>query len=132
MAVETMEKSVRTPVRRTEPTWSDRVYRPNVDIMESAHELTLRADLPGTAANGIEVNFENGLLTIVGKVRMRQPDQATYLMREYGVGNFHRAFEVSEAVDASKISADFAQGVLTLHLPKVEALKPRRIKVTAA
>lgn len=131
MAVETMEENVNTPVRRTEPTWSDRVYRPNVDILESAHELTLRVDLPGAAADGIEVDFEKGLLTIVGKVRTRQKDPMDYLMREYGVGNFHRAFEVSEAIDASKISADFTLGVLTLHLPKVEAIKPRRIKVTA-
>lgn len=131
MTTEMLEKETATPVRGSEPTWSDRYYRPNVDIVETATELTLIADMPGAEAKSIEINFENGLLNIVGKVRTRQPEETCYLSREYGVGGFRRSFEVSEAIDASKITAEFAHGVLTLHLPKVEAVKPRKIKVTA-
>ena len=50
-------------------------------------------------------------------------------MQEYGVGDYFRTFQVSEAVNAAKISAQYADGVLTLHLPKVEAVKPRKIAV---
>ena len=52
-----------------------------------------------------------------------------FLLHEYGVGDYYRTFQVSEAIDAGKISADYADGVLTLHLPKAEALKPRKIAV---
>ncbi len=131
MPTEMLEKEVAAPVRGSEPTWSDRYYRPNVDIVESAQELTLFADMPGAEAGSIEVHFENGMLGIIGKVRTRQPEETCYLSREYGVGGFRRSFEVSEAIDASKITAEFSHGVLTLHLPKVEAVKPRKIKVTA-
>ena len=52
------------------------------------------------------------------------------LLREYGVGDYYRSFQVSEAIDAGKISAEYADGVLTLHLPKAEAVKPRKIAVS--
>ena len=130
MTTEMLEKEVAAPVRGSEPTWSDRCYRPNVDIVETPHELTLIADMPGAAANSIEVNFDKGLLAITGKVRTRQPEETCFLSREFGVGGFRRSFEVSEVIDATKITAEFAHGVLTLHLPKVEAIKPRKIKVS--
>ena len=61
----------------------------------------------------------------------RQEAQGPYLRQEYGVGDFYRTFRVSEQIDASRISAQYAAGGLTLHLPKVEAVKPRKIKVAA-
>ena len=59
----------------------------------------------------------------------RQDEDHEYLLREYGTGDYYRTFQVSEAVDASKITADYSDGVLTLHLPKTEAVKPRKIEV---
>ncbi len=59
----------------------------------------------------------------------RQSEQTRYLLREYGVGDFYRTFRVGEQVDASRIAAEFVDGVLTLHLPKVDAAKPRKIAV---
>ncbi len=56
---------------------------------------------------------------------------SAYLLREYGVGDFYRTFRVSEQIDASRIEAEYADGVLKLHLPKVEAVKPRKITVKA-
>jgi len=130
MTTEMLEKEVAAPVRGSEPTWSDRYYRPNVDIVETPHELTLFADMPGAEANSIEINFDKGLLAITGKVRTRQREDTCFCSREYGVGGFRRSFEVSEAIDAAKITAEFTHGVLTLHLPKIEAVKPRKIKVS--
>jgi len=106
-------------------------YRPNVDIYELPEELVVLADVPGTSNDQIDINFEDGILTIHAKVTQRQSAQGAYNRREYGVGDFYRTFKVSEQIDASRIGAEYFAGVLTLHLPKIEAAKPRKIKVNA-
>ena len=106
-------------------------YRPNVDIYELPEELVVLADVPGTSNDQIDINFEDGILTIHAKVTPRQTAQGPYNRREYGVGDFYRTFKVSEQIDASRIGAEYSAGVLTLHLPKIEAAKPRKIKVNA-
>lgn len=116
-------------VASAEHTRCGRFYRPSVDILERAEELVVLADVPGTAAEDIDVDFEDGTLTIHAKVKPRQDDNTEYLLHEYGVGDYYRTFQVSEAIDPSKISADLVDGVLTLHLPKTEATKPRKISV---
>ena len=114
-----------------EQTRSGTYYRPNVDILERPEELVVLADIPGASGEDIDINFEDGTLTMYAKVKPRQPDDTEYLVREYGVGDFYRTFRVSEAVDASQIAAEYTDGVLTLHLPKAEAAKPRKIEVKA-
>ncbi len=123
-----MEKRPETASGTVERIRSGRVYRPNVDICESDDELTLFADMPGTSSDGIEINFENGTLAIHGKVEARQQGRES-LLREYGIGDFYRSFQVDESVASDRISAEYADGVLILHLPKVEAAKPRKIAV---
>ncbi len=110
-------------------TGCGRCYRPQVDILEQADELIVLADVPGAHADTIDVKFEDGTLSIHAAVEPRQACDQTYLLREYGVGDFYRTFTVSEAIDASKITADYAGGVITLRLPKTEATKPRKIAV---
>lgn len=106
-------------------------YSPRVDIAETENELLLYADLPGVAAEHLDVQFENRELTIQGKVAPRHENgQLAY--SEYGVGDFHRTFTIGEQIDTTKISAELKNGVLTLHLPKVEEVKPRRIEVQAS
>ena len=129
MAEKPIETSATTDVVERERTRSGRHYRPHVDILEHADELTVLADMPGVKADAIDIHFENGALTIYGKVDERQAAETEYLMQEYGVGDFSRTFQVSEHVDAARITAEYADGVLTLHLPKVEAAKPRKITV---
>ena len=115
-------------VRGVEHTRGGTYYRPNVDILERGDELIVMADVPGTSAEQISIDFEDGTLTIHAKVPTRDaPDE--YLAREYGIGDYYRTFRVSEAIDASKISAGYADGVLTLHLPKTEAVRARKISV---
>jgi HSP20 family molecular chaperone IbpA len=104
-------------------------YRPNVDIIEKENELLLQADIPGVKAEQIEINYERGQLSIVGRVKPRQKPETAYLLREYGVGDFVRTFQVGEGIDAGKIEAEVRNGVLTLHLPKTEAMKARTIPV---
>ena len=112
-----------------EMTRSGRFYRPSVDIVETTDELIVLADVPGARGDQIDVRFEDGMLTIHAKVEPRQDPATEYVLREYGVGDFFRTFQVSEAIAADKISAEYAAGVLKLHLPKAEAVKPRKISV---
>jgi HSP20 family molecular chaperone IbpA len=84
--------------------------------------------VPGARSEDIEINFEDGALTIYAKVNER-PTAGPVLLREYGVGDFRRTFRVSEQIDASRISAQCNNGVLTLHLPKAERARPRKIQV---
>ena len=112
-----------------EPTRSGPVFRPNVDILEKQDELVVLADVPGAKADAIDIEFENGTLTIHARVEPRQDENVQWLLREYETGDFLRTFRVSEDIDASKIHAEYADGVLTLHLPKSDASRPRKIPV---
>jgi HSP20 family protein len=104
-------------------------YVPNVDILETPEKYVLRADVPGARAESVSVNFERGTLTIHAPVEPRKRDGSRLLLREYGVGDFHRAFQIGEGIDASGIQAECSNGVLTLHLPKSAAAKVRKIEV---
>jgi HSP20 family protein len=112
-----------------ERTRTGNVYRPNVDIIEQPDELVLVADLPGVKRESIDIDFDDGVLTLQGKVEPRYDGQNKFLLFEYGVGDFFRTFRVSEQVDPSRIRAEYADGVLTIHLPKAETAKPRKIEV---
>jgi len=126
-----LSQEIGRDVARQEPTRGAPRYRPVVDILETGDELRVMAELPGVRAGDIDINFEKGLLTIHGKVEPRQAAETTYVLREYGIGDFYRAFEISESIDASRISAEYADGVLVLHLPKSEKAKARKIEVRA-
>jgi len=131
MATEVMERRPRTESGRAEHMRAGTCFYPAVDIVERADELTLFADMPGTDASNIDVNFENGTLTICGRVQRGEQQPEARSLCEYGIGDFCRSFEVSEAIDASRITAEYVDGVLTLHLPKTEGAKPRKIAVRA-
>jgi HSP20 family molecular chaperone IbpA len=120
-------------INQPERTRAGRVYSPNVDIVEKENELLVLADVPGVQHGDVDINYEQGLLTIHACVRPRQETQATGCLRcEYGVGDFYRSFQIGEGIDASKIEAELRDGVLMLHLPKAETAKPRRIEVKAS
>ncbi len=122
----------KTDETRAERTRPGRWYRPPVDILEKADELLLVADMPGVKSDAIEINFEDGVLSITGKVEPRYGEKINFLACEYGIGDFHRSFRVSEQVDPNRIHAEYKAGVLTVHLSKAEATKPRKIHVQTA
>lgn len=131
MTTTAMDTPDSTEVARTERTRSRRTFRPNVDIFEREDELVVLADMPGVGAEDIDVRFENGSLTIFGRVDDRQQADTCYLAHQYGLGDYLRTFEVGEVIDTERITAEISHGVLTLHLPKTERIKPRRISVQA-
>ncbi len=113
-----------------ERTRNTTTYVPRFDIVGNDEELLLYGDLPGVTKENLEIRFENGELMIEGNVPPRHAERE-FVYGEYGIGDFRRNFSVSETIDAEKISAELQNGVLTLHLPKAEAAKPRKIAVKA-
>ncbi|HMQ15060.1 MAG TPA: Hsp20/alpha crystallin family protein [Phycisphaerae bacterium] len=134
MAGNTMQ-TCEAPKRATETVPTERIrggrtYLPAVDIVERDDRLMLVADMPGVRRDDLEIVYERGQLSILGKVSPRQTADGVECLRcEYGVGDFARVFQVGEGIDASKIEAELRDGVLTVHLPKARELMPRRIAV---
>jgi len=101
---------------------------PRVDVMETENEFLLVADLPGVTSEDVDIRFEKGELAVHGRRSSPHTGRET-THREYETTNYHRAFTISETVAADKITADLKNGVLTVRLPKIEAVKPKRIAV---
>ena len=87
------------------------------------------ADMPGTTEENIDIEYENGQLTLHGKVEERSCQEGACRLMQYESYDFYRVFRVGEGVDQSGISADYELGVLTVHLPKAPEAKPRKISV---
>ncbi len=121
-------EETRDEVAPAERTPGGTTYSPRFDIWENDDELILYGDLPGVMPEDLDVRFEKPVLTIHGKVSPRHND-IKFLHGEYGIGDFHRTFTVGEAIDTERISAELKNGVVTVHLPKSEKVKPRRIEV---
>jgi HSP20 family protein len=120
---------------RTEQTTPERTrggvfFTPRVDIFENDTELTLMADVPGVRPEDVDLRYDKGELILHAKVQPHA-QQGTPLLNEFEVGDFYRAFAIHESIDSTKISAEYKNGVLIVHLPKVEAAKPRQISVRA-
>jgi HSP20 family molecular chaperone IbpA len=107
------------------------VFTPLVDIFETEHELTLLADMPGVTKDDLKINLDNNQLTIVGDVAPPERSGEIDLFREFQTGRYFRQFNISDVIDQSKIEATLTDGILRLALPKVEAVKPRKIAVKA-
>ncbi len=108
-----------------------RRYQPRVDLIESDDEWLLVADVPGATSDGIDVRFEDGLLTLQARVAARSFGGPKFARREYGVGDFVRSVRFGDAVDPDGIVAEYDRGELVVHLPKAASLKPRTIQVRA-
>jgi HSP20 family protein len=111
-------------------THEGRYFEPAVDIYETEHDLILTADVPGADAEEVETDLKDNLLTVTVRVKPLESKWRS-IHREYEVGHYLRQFRLGQQIDQSKISAQLKDGVLTLTLPKADAVKPRRVKVTA-
>jgi len=122
-----VEKKGRTQVQQ--PGRAEEVFiAPDVNIFELENGYVLEADMPGVTKDNLEVTLENNCVTIHGR-RNDQPLPGSPLYSESGKVGYRRVFELDPMVDVSKIRATVNQGVLTLDLPKAEAVKPRKISI---
>jgi HSP20 family protein len=120
--------AVQQEAASAEQTRGNHYFVPVVDIFETDEELTLFADIPGVAPQDVELRFENGELIL--QARVTTPKRTGKLLAgEYREGDFYRVFRVHESIDASRIVAECAHGTLTVHLPKEEKVKPRKVLV---
>jgi HSP20 family protein len=124
-----VQKQEADPTRKVELTRQMNVYTPAVDIMERKDDIVLLADMPGVDETSVEITLEKNVLTIYGKVAAEIPSGYTLYLSEYGTGDYQRVFTLTEEVDRDKIQATVKNGVLTLVLPKAEAVKTRKIEV---
>lgn len=107
---------------------------PAVDIFQNGeHELVLKAELPDVKREDIDITVDNGTLTIKGERKLSNEVKEEHFHRiERRYGAFSRSFSLPQAIDATRVAADYRDGVLTVKLPMREEAKPRQIKVDVA
>ncbi|HKL24737.1 MAG TPA: Hsp20/alpha crystallin family protein [Desulfuromonadales bacterium] len=105
----------------------ERYVAPPVDIFETDDGLTLLADVPGLDEDTLQINVDKGVLTLEGKAPMESADR---LYREFSMAGYWRQFQIPDSFDTGQAKAEMKNGVLTLHLPKAEAAKPKRIEIS--
>ncbi|HUG39751.1 MAG TPA: Hsp20/alpha crystallin family protein [Longimicrobiales bacterium] len=106
------------------------LWAPAVDVEETPDELVFRAELPGMNRDDVEVELEDGVLTIQGEKKFaKKEENAEGLLYERRWGTFNRRFTLPRAVAADRITADLEHGILTIRVPKAEEAKGRKIEV---
>jgi HSP20 family protein len=109
---------------------ASRPWAPSVDVFEKDNELVLKADLPGVEMKDIDIQLENGTLSLKGQREFKKEGKdGGYHRIERHYGSFVRYFSLPDTVDGEHVHADYKNGVLTVTLPKKEVAKPRQIKV---
>jgi len=132
--MKTMTKSEKRPAAQENLTQHAqqmnprRYVSPRVDITETKDGYLLQAEMPGVNKDGLEISLEGTELTLVGR-RAAEPQNVELLYRESSNADFRRTFVLDPTIDGARIEAHMENGVLNLHLPKAEQVKPRRITV---
>ena len=116
-------------VSRGENTVPARYYVPNTDIYETEDALTMVMEVPGVEKKDLDINLENDVLKVEGRIDFGKYAGLEPLYTEYNVGHFARAFTLSNKIDQQQISAQLEDGVLKLTLKKAAEAKPRRISI---
>lgn len=106
-------------------TWS-----PAVDIYETENELVLTAELPGVDEKDVEIKIEDNTLTLKGERKFeKETKEENYHRIERAYGSFFRSFSLPNYIDQEKISAEYENGLLRIHMPKKAEVKPRKVKI---
>ncbi len=107
-------------------------WMPRIDVRTTGDDMVVYAELPGIDKDDIDIEVTDGVLAIKGerKAESEQKDDEGWLIRERSYGSFERALTLPEGVDPDKITADYNDGVLEVHIPKAAAaLKPRKHRI---
>ncbi len=109
-----------------------RRWVPPMDLVEADDHFVLKADLPGLAEGDVNLEVQDGTLTISGerKAEHEQREKGWYRI-ERSFGSFSRSLTLPDGVDPDRIDASFSHGVLEVRIPKPEERKPRRISISA-
>jgi HSP20 family protein len=102
-----------------------------MDVVENTDEFVVKATVPGINPEDLDVSYTGDTLTIKGEIKDEKVDEKSqYHLRERRYGSFCRSVTLPNRINADKIDANFENGILTLHLPKAEEVKPKRISIT--
>ena len=107
------------------------VFTPRADIYETEAAVTILTEMPGVKSDDIDIMLERGVLTIRGRAQEAAHEGYRQVYAEYADGDYERVFTLSEEIDRDNITANCANGVLSLELPKAKAAQVRRIKVAS-
>lgn len=105
---------------------------PRVSLDDTGESLVLRAEVPGVAEKDLELQVEEGTVSLRGERKEAVPEGHSVHRKERADFRFSRSFQLPTKVDAEKVEAQLKNGVLTVTLPKAEAAKPRKISVRAS
>jgi len=129
------EKNTQAVARKDDAELASRIRDtlvPHVDICEDKDTVVLFADLPGVAKEGLDVHIDKDTLQIYGRRSARAEAQTAGSYTEMPARDYYRAFTIGEEVDRDHISAQLANGVLKVVLPKSERAKPKKIDIKYA
>lgn len=115
--------------RGDELRYSESALTPPVDVIEDSGGITLYADLPGVNRDKLKLEVESDTLTIEAESGLDVPQDLQTSHTEVGLARFRRVFTLSKELDTEKVSAELAQGVLKLRIPKAEHAQPRRVEI---
>jgi len=115
--------------KKGEYTKAEKIFTPDVDIYENDEALMMEVEMPGVKKGSVEVNLDNNMLSLRGKIETSEYTDYRPLYGEYNIGHYERVFELGEKINQEKIKANMEDGVLYLTIPKAEKVKPRLIEV---
>ena len=116
--------------KKDEGTIPVRTFLPTTDIFETEDALTVVMEMPGVDKANLEINVENDVLSVSGRIDLAKYEKLAPVYTEYNIGHYRRTFNLtSSRINTERIAADINDGVLRLTLPKVEQAKPRRIQI---
>ena len=111
-------------------SWKSFNWSVALDVVENDDEFIVKASLPGINPDDLEITFSDNKLTIKGEVTEEEElEEVHYHLRERRYGSFTRSIKLPSGIEADKIVAKYDSGVLNLHLPKVEEVKPKKITI---
>jgi HSP20 family protein len=110
-----------------------RRWIPPMDLVEADDHFVLKADLPGLGEGDVNIELQDGTLTISGERRAEHEQQERGWYRiERAFGSFNRSLTLPDGIDPERVEASFSHGVLEVRIPKPEERKPRRISISSS
>lgn len=106
-----------------------RSYAPDVDVRSNGERVVFSFDVPGVKKEDLDITLENGVLTVKGSRKFEPTGAKEQLLLGRSYGTFSRSFSLPEHLDEEKLSANLADGVLTIEIPKLQKAQPRRIAI---
>lgn len=128
----TMNRMLEDAIEYRPLSWENR-WSLALDVAESEDGYIVKASLPGIKADDLEITFSENVLTIKGEIEEdKELDEAHYHMRERRFGSFSRSIRLPSGIESEEIEASFEDGVLKLHLPKADEVKPKKIAISSS